>query len=277
MQWIDSVLYPLARKRWQITLQIPALIALGSSLFAGMVAGGFLYIVGIKALSLAMAFGFLLVTGVLSFSLIAGYWWEILSRMQEESVSEEPRFLPLRLRHLGEGVQLLLFYLGFFGFFISLVLILCPVASMMSLALALLLLHPVFMVPALASARNRSLLGLLDGCLDLPQLLKANYPWFWMQTTGYLLVCGGLLYSLLIALCSISLIGIVLIPGLMMACCTGYAHLLAHFMASHRFPAAIRRAHFPVGHYPTTAVSLEITKPVTGFAVGNRKRAPWQQ
>jgi hypothetical protein len=225
MQWIESALYPFREGRWKEALLEPGGVVFCGILFAGTVSCGFLYVVGVQLLSICMAVMPCVMIALILLCLGAGYYWEWVRCAQNPAYKDE---IPDRgewQRYIIEGFQLLIFYGLILTFLTTATLYLFPYSLV--LIILLLMFHPILFAPLILGASNKSLSGLLDGCLSAPEFLNEDYLNIWAETTLYMLMMGGLLYPFLTALLGLTVLGAFCLPCLMGVFITGYCRLVS--------------------------------------------------
>ncbi len=225
MQWADAALFPLQKPIRRMSLEIPGLIFLGGVCFSTMVSGGFLFIVGLNPTSALFALTPYIATLLALICLGLGYCWRLIS-----CVNQRPNELPPVLASeaagiIFEGAQLLFFYLMVGAFLTASAILLFPYGII--IPIALIGLYPLLVIPMVASVQDRTLFGLLDACLDIPDVLGAQYLGIWFEITLYGIIAGGVVYPILIVLAACSVLGLNLVPGLFLSLLLGFIKLSA--------------------------------------------------
>lgn len=278
MQWIESTLYPLQSKHCKHILLFPGLALLGWLIYSLTVGGGFLYIVGYKTMTLSMALSSTAIGFLVLLFMGAGYAWEVLGCLQEDPQLRVLPSLSDWKRYLIEGIQLALFYGLLIAFLASAAAIAFPIGVfIMFLVLAF---HPLLIAPMVFSTRDKTFLGLLDGCLDAIDLAKSqHYLHLWLETTLYVLFIVCIFLPLALFSFGMTMIGVFAIPGILSAVLLGFGHLLTQLID---YEIEDHPAHMtslqgaPPPETPFSTVHLSVT-PLIVFDELSRRPNPWQQ
>ncbi len=248
MKWLDSALYPFKHRQHMDMLLHPCIMLFGFSIYVTMVSGGFLFLVGIHKYSLLAAAVPVLAASLFTACLSAGYFWEILSCL-EDNVPIEHRPIGSHWMQVAyEGSHLLFFYTLLASFLISLTILFYPFGLI--IPVLVLLFHPLLLMPPLFSCHDRTFLGLLDGCLDTVKVLKSKeYALILLNGSLYLVLISTLSYIPTMLIFTASGIGVFGVPGLAFANVLGYCHLLKTLGCQHHMttPAALN-SFFPNAH-----------------------------
>jgi hypothetical protein len=223
MKWIQSALYPFTNRMPQTQLAPSAMVTFGVLFYAAISGGGFLFVVGQKPAALAMAVLPLLLVVTLAVMTGLGMMWEMMAELQDKDRYDGPSSEKLG-QYLLEGAQAALFYGLILAFLVSSTLLLMPLGLLIPVALVFL--YPVLLAPMIHSTHDRTFLGLLDGCLDVPKMLGNNYARLWAECTLYVLLTGGLMYPVLAGLLTGTVVGVFCLPGLLWMWASGLCRLV---------------------------------------------------
>lgn len=268
----ESAFYVFRNPQWKTLLSVTGLITFGVTVYALLVAGGFLYVVGVRPLAVMMAVIPVLVA-ILGVGFVClGYCWEVWAALQyQENVERLPGFRAWP-RYLVEGAQLVLFYLFLTAFLVACTFVFYPAGLIIPVLLVVF--YPLMLVPPLFSGRDKTFLGLLDGCLDVFSMFNRHYFSLWAESTLYLLFVAGLVYPLAMVMVGSTGLGLLLLPGLVCACAIGYGALLIHYTRRSTASATL-------GHYAAETALQKAPLPTTSFSTMTFRqqapRSPWHQ
>lgn len=269
MTWLQCALYPFQSGRIRPGVVQPGWMALAGLFYAAVSGVGFLFVVGLHWYAMAVAAAPLVLALVWLACALTGYCWDVLGRIVHPRLaagSAYPGWSPW-LRYTIEGAQLLAFYALLFAFLGTAALVIQPVREVAPYLL--LLFHPVLAAPILFSTRDRTFLGLLDGCLDIPLLFKRNYVRTWLRVTAYTLAFGLVIYPLLAAALLLSVVGWFCLPGLALAYFTGLFCMMADMAAPIAEP-------LPEATIYTIAEGVPHNPFAIGMAVSERSSADYE-
>jgi hypothetical protein len=224
MEWLDAALYPFYHRQWKQLLLLPGFIIVNMLIMAFVIGGGFLWIVGFKAIAVSMACFPLILLGLSITCVALGYLWEVFAYLLDEQ--EDFPGLQNWSQLLLQGAQCLLFYSVLIGLSVAATVYLHPYGLV--IPVFFLFFHPLLMAPMLFSSKRKSLMGLIEGCSDTVSLLGPDYFKLWMHSSCYLLIVGGMLYPILSYISALTIAGVLLLPGLYCCFMAGYVYLITN-------------------------------------------------
>ncbi len=237
MQWIDSAFYQFRANEWKNAFFAPAVVAVGGLLYAGVVSVSFLSVVGFKIIALMMACIPVIVAGLFIACYGAGQCWHLAASLTGADTREQVPSSWLETCYT--GFHLLLFY-AFCGIFLVSLSGILPYINVF-LGLAFIFFHPILFSAMHFSTENRTFFGLLDGCVLAYEQFEKRYLDVWLQSTAYMVIVGAGVYALAMAMATATIVGIILLPGLITALVAGYCHLLSSFTEVAGYAATRRR------------------------------------
>ncbi len=222
MQWYVSAQVPFEKLNLRKIFGFSTLLVVGWLLYTAVVDLVFLTTVGMKPHAMGMAFIPPLLGLVMILSIGVGYYWQLLPAMILPE-TDEPAITLSEV--FNAGLSFICFYGLLAAFMVSLAFLIQPFGYL--IGFVLLFIHPLLLYPILNAQRDRTFLGLLDGCLEGYEALKSNYLEVWFETTLYVVIMGGIVYPVLLLVSVCSVIGLLCVPGILFAFILGYCHLLS--------------------------------------------------